>query len=182
MVLEEELLINRAKKGEAEAFGLLYDRYAPKIYRFILIKTGRKADAEDLTSQVFMKAWESIGGFEFQGFPFSSWLYRIAGNSVIDYYRTFRSHQDVEDMADAIQTSEDHAGDLDLRSASDGIRSAIRLLDQDQQNVIVMRFVDELSTKEIAAALGKSEGAIRVIQHRALKNLKQLLSKPNESR
>lgn len=181
MVSEEELLINRAKNGEAEAFGLLYDRYAPKIYRFILIKTGRKADAEDLTSQVFMRAWESIGNFEFQGFPFSSWLYRIAGNSVIDYYRTFRSHQDVEEVAEAVQASEDYAGDLDLKADTDRIRSAIRLLDQDQQNVVVMRFVDELSTKEIAAALGKSEGAIRVIQHRALKNLKQSLNS-NESR
>ncbi len=181
MLSEEELLINRAKKGEAEAFGLLYDRYVPKIYRFILIKTGRKADAEDLTSQVFMKAWESIHGFEFQGFPFSSWLYRIAGNSVIDYYRTFRSHQDVEEVAEAIQSSENYVADLDLRADTDKVRLAIRRLDADQQNVIVMRFVDELSTKEIAAALSKSEGAIRVIQHRALKNLKQLLDQ-NESR
>jgi RNA polymerase sigma-70 factor (ECF subfamily) len=181
MLSEEELLINRAKEGEAEAFGLLYDRYVPKIYRFILIKTGRKADAEDLTSQVFMKAWESIHGFEFQGFPFSSWLYRIAGNSVIDYYRTFRSHQDVEEVAEAIQSSENYVADLDLRADTDKVRLAIRRLDADQQNVIVMRFVDELSTKEIAAALSKSEGAIRVIQHRALKNLKQLLDQ-NESR
>jgi RNA polymerase sigma-70 factor (ECF subfamily) len=181
MVSEEELLINRAKKGEAEAFGLLYDQYAAKIYRFILLKTGRKADAEDLTSQVFLKAWESIHGFEFQGFPFSSWLYRIAGNSVIDYYRTFHSHQDVEEVAEAIQSSEDYAGDLDLRADTNKIRLAIRHLDPDQQNVVVMRFVDELSTKEIAAALSKSEGAIRVIQHRALKNLRQLLDQ-NESR
>jgi RNA polymerase sigma-70 factor (ECF subfamily) len=175
MLLEEESLINRAKQGEAEAFGKLYDQYAAKIYRFILIKTGRKADAEDLTSQVFLKAWESIHGFEFQGFPFSSWLYRIAGNSVIDYYRTFHSHQDVEEVAEAIQSSEDHISELDLRADTKKIQSAIRNLDPDQQTVILMRFVDELSTKEIASAIGKSEGAIRVIQHRALKNLRQLI-------
>ncbi|MDO8557074.1 MAG: sigma-70 family RNA polymerase sigma factor [Candidatus Jorgensenbacteria bacterium] len=171
---DEQSLITSAKNGNNEAFGELYDRYLPKIYRFVFLKVGRKQDAEDLTHQVFMQAWEHIGNFEFQGFPFGSWLYRIASNAVIDYYRTFKRTFDIEAIPKEVL-----AHDPELESSLDSafsielVRSAITKLDHDQQNVVIMRFVNDLSTKEIADILGKSEGAVRVIQHRALKQLKQ---------
>jgi len=79
---EEESLIQKAKEGDGNAFGELYDAYQPRIYRFVFLKTGGKQDAEDITHQVFLSAWQNMGKYEFQGFPFSSWLYRIASNAV----------------------------------------------------------------------------------------------------
>ena len=85
---EEPELIKKAKNRNPEAFGLLYDQYLPAIYRFILLKIGDKVTTEDLAHQVFLSAWQNIENYQTQGFPFSSWLYRIAHNAVIDYYRT----------------------------------------------------------------------------------------------
>ena len=172
---DEILLVEKAQKGDSEAFGVLYDRYLPKIYRFVLLKVGgRKHDAEDLTHQAFAQAWEHINSFGFKGFPFSSWLYRIASNAVIDYYRTFKNHLDIEYAPrEAVVQYPDFEGLHDDSVDMQFVKSAIAKLEPDQQNVVVMRFVDELSTREIAHALGKTEGAVRVIQHRALKQIKQ---------
>lgn len=85
---EEERLIKEAQSGKAEAFGKLYDDHISRIYRFILLKVSRKTDAEDITHQVFLSAWQNIRSYKIQGNPFSSWLYKIAHNAVIDFYRT----------------------------------------------------------------------------------------------
>ena len=87
MLEDEHNLVARAKEGEAEAFGLLYDFYMPRIYRFVLFKVGRREEAEDLTQGVFLKAWEHVEAYESRGYPFSSWLYRIARNTVTDHHR-----------------------------------------------------------------------------------------------
>ncbi len=176
---EEELLIQKARAGDRNAFGKLYDTYAPRIYRFIFLKVSNRQDAEDLTHQVFVNAWESMSRFELRGFPFSSWLYRIAGNAVIDHYRTARVHQDLgtipeEVVAEPSKLEQTLDQSLDVTT----VRAALAKLEFDQQNVLIMKFIDDLSTKEIAQALSKSEGAIRVIQHRALKHLKRHLDAP----
>ncbi|MDO8470054.1 MAG: sigma-70 family RNA polymerase sigma factor [bacterium] len=173
-IMSEEELISSAQHGDARAFGQLYDTYVARIYRFILLKVSNRHDAEDLTSQVFGSAWESIRRFEFRGFPFSSWLYRIAQNAVIDHYRTTRHHEDLESVPDEVLADRpgwderlDRDRDLML------VRSAIADLSPEHQTVLILRFIDERSTKEIALTIGKSEGAVRVIQHRALKELRQ---------
>ncbi|KKU91520.1 MAG: RNA polymerase ECF-type sigma factor [Candidatus Jorgensenbacteria bacterium GW2011_GWA1_48_11] len=172
---EEDKLVNKAKNGEARAFGQLYDTYLTPIYRFVFLRVGgSKADAEDICHQTFLKAWQNIKDYEFQGFPFSSWLYRIAQNTVIDYYRTKKPNLDMEivpedALSETSAIDEKIDRDFELRT----VRLAIAKLEPDQQNVILMKFVNDLSNKEIAAVLGKSEGAIRVIQHRALKQLKK---------
>jgi RNA polymerase sigma-70 factor, ECF subfamily len=175
---EEDLLVQKAQKGDSSAFGKLYDLYMPRIYRFVFLKVGNKHDAEDLTQHVFTNAWQHVEGYEFQGFPFSSWLYRIASNAVIDHYRTARPSQDLETIPEELlaqparfEEKLDRAFDLQI------VRTALKKLDSDQQSVVIMRFVEDLSTKEIATALEKSEGAVRVIQHRALKLLQTQLSK-----
>lgn len=169
----ERKIINKAKKGDNRAFGDLYDTYVAPIYRFIIIRTGNKSDAEDLTHQVFLSAWQNIKNYDFKGFPFSSWLYRIAHNAVIDFYRTNRRHTDIDSIPDDTLSHEpDFGGKVDNLIRVNFIRAAIKDLDEDQQSVIVMKFINELSNKEISDALGKSEGAVRVIQHRALKRLR----------
>ena len=171
---EEESLIQKAKEGDGNAFGELYDAYQPRIYRFVFLKTGGKQDAEDITHQVFLSAWQNMGKYEFQGFPFSSWLYRIASNAVIDHYRTKRDHRDIETISEEIVAEmPDLETKLDTALELKVVRAALQKLEDDQQSVLLMKFVDELSNKEIAEALGKNEGTIRVIQHRALKQLKK---------
>lgn len=169
----EEKLIKRAKNGEKEAFGGLYDLHIRPIYRFILIKVGNKADAEDLTHQVFLSAWQNIGGYSFKGLPFTSWLYRIAHNAVVDFYRTTRHHTDIDSVPEeALAERPEFDRQIDDGMRLKFVRAAIQNLEHDQQNVLILKFVNELTNKEIAEAIGKSEGAVRVIQHRALKNLK----------
>src|SRR3989338_7246444 len=98
MVDGEEKLIGRAIVGESSAFGLLYDGYQPKIYRFILVKVGHREDAEDLTHQIFLKAWQHVDDYEPRGLPFGSWLYQIARNQIVDFYRTKKTHDPLESL------------------------------------------------------------------------------------
>lgn len=176
----EEELVKKAQNGEADAFGRLYDTYLPKIYRFVFIKVSRKQDAEDITHQVFLSAWQNIQTFRFQGFPFSSWLYKIAWNAVIDHYRTKKPEENIEFVAeDALSESSEFIKEIEIDFEIRIVKRELLKLEDDQQNVLIMKFVNELTNKEIAGVLGKSEGAIRVIQHRALKQLKKQI---NESR
>lgn len=170
---EEQSLIQKAKSGDSAAFGKLYDRYLPPIYRFVFIKVGRKQDAEDIAQQVFASAWQNIEGFEFKGFPFSSWIYRIASNAVIDYYRTYKGNVSIDAVSEEHFSEEsDNETRVDHAINMSAVRVALTRLEPDQQSVLLMKFVEDLSNKEIADALGKTEGAVRVIQHRALKQLK----------
>lgn len=172
---EEQKLIQKASEGDGEAFGTLYDRYLPRIYRFVFLKIGRKEEAEDITHQAFLSAWEHVGKYEHRGFPFSSWLYRIAANAVVDHYRTARHHQDIETIPEEMFSEVDATEKkMDTAIATRQVRAALLKLETEQQSVLIMRFVDNLSNKEVAEALGKSEGAVRVIQHRALKQLKKI--------
>ncbi len=172
----EKRLVQRAVKGEASAFGLLYDRYQPQIYRFIFLKVSRREEAEDLTHQVFLQALQHIGEYEDVGFPFTSWLYRIARNEVIDHYRTRKQALSLDDVdpeyfAALDRAMEDTERRMDMRRVTD----ALKQLKPEYQDIIIMRFVEDLSPKEIAAALQKSEGAVKLLQHRAVKQLQRLL-------
>lgn len=175
--MKEEELIQKAQMGESWAFGALYDAYLPKIYRFIFVKVSRKSDAEDLTHQVFLNAWEHIRSYKFQGFPFSSWLYRIAHNAVIDFYRTNKNPMSLELVSEnSLGEVPDAFNEIDQKLNFAITKVALSRLKPDEQSVLLMKFVDDLSNKEIAKALGKSEGAVRVTQHRALKQLKLYLN------
>ncbi len=172
---DERKDISKAKDGEEEAFGRLYDKYMPVIYRFIFLKVGgQKAQAEDICHEVFLSAWQNIGNFRFQGYPFSSWLYRIASNAVIDYYRTRKINVNIDFVPEEavvadVSLNEKFDNQLDLQT----IRVCLKKLEPAYQDVLIMKFVEELSNKEISAALQKSEGAVRVIQHRAIKQIKK---------
>jgi len=179
MLEDEQNLIARAKGGEAEAFGSLYDYYMPRIYRFILIKVSYREEAEDLTHQTFLKAWERIEQFTFQGYPFSSWLYRIARNTVIDHHRKVRPQQvDIDYVPQELLASESSPEDeMESRMEWEKLLSAIGGLKDIEQDVLIMRFVDEMTHKEIAGIVKKSEGAVKVVQHRALKKLREVIEK-----
>ncbi|MEK9180251.1 MAG: sigma-70 family RNA polymerase sigma factor [Patescibacteria group bacterium] len=172
----EDKLIAQAIRGKASAFGSLYDYYQPKIYRFVLIKVGRREDAEDLTHQVFLAALESMKSYKDMGYPFSSWLYRIARNQVIDFYRTNKKEASIEEtepdffVAPAIA----HFG-VEGKMEMEKVQLAIQKLKPEYQDVVIMRFVEDLPIKEVADSLGKSEGAVKLLQHRAIRELKKIL-------
>src|SRR3989344_6735535 len=139
--MKEFELILQAKKGDAQAFGTLYDTYMPAIYRFVLFKVGTRSDAEDVTHQVFLKAWKSIKKYRDQGHPFSSWLYRIAQNTIIDHYRSFRTYRDIDTLPeDALSEDPKFTEDIDQRFQIELVHRAIRELDDTGQNVLLMKF------------------------------------------
>ncbi|OGY62447.1 MAG: hypothetical protein A2745_03175 [Candidatus Harrisonbacteria bacterium RIFCSPHIGHO2_01_FULL_44_13] len=182
MLTDENNIIKQAQAGEAGAFGQLYDHYISPIYRFILLKVGNKHEAEDLCHEVFLSAWQNISGYIPRGFPFSSWLYQIARNSVIDYYRTKKNNLSLEGLdEDFVRVSSAAEDNLDFSLNIEKVTKAIYGLAEEQQEVILLRFVEDMSHKEIAAALNKSEGAIRLVQHRAIKNLKDILANNGQS-
>ena len=173
----EEKIIQKAIRGESSAFGLLYDKYHKRIYRFVYLKVSHREEAEDLTHQVFLKAWQNIENFTFQGFPFSSWLYQIARNQVIDHYRSKRAPTSIEEIEEIEIVTLEYEKIIDNKDSLEKIREAIPLLPQEQQDVIIMKFIEEIPTKEIAEIMEKPENAIRVLQHRAIKNLKKILTR-----
>lgn len=177
MLDKENNLIKQAQKGEVGCFGLLYDHYLPQIYRFIYLKVGSKHETEDLTHEVFLSAWQSLPDYRSRGFPFSSWLYQIARNKVIDYYRTKKSQVQLDAVDESsFQLASSVEKDVDITLEMTKVQAAIKKLKSDQQDVLLMRFIEDMSHKEIAEAVGKSEGAVRLIQHRALEQLRELLN------
>ena len=173
---EEEKLIRSAVGGDSSAFGSLYDRYQPAIYRFIVVKVGSREEAEDITHQVFLAAWQNIKSYQHRGHPFSSWLYQIARNMVIDHYRA--KHDDISfdklDPESSIIPAVAQS-DLSIKLQLEKVHRAIQELKPDYQDVIILRFVEDLPLKETAAILKKSEGAVKLAQHRAVRELKKEL-------
>ncbi|PIT92858.1 MAG: hypothetical protein COU08_00205 [Candidatus Harrisonbacteria bacterium CG10_big_fil_rev_8_21_14_0_10_42_17] len=176
MLESEESLIKKAKSGDSDSFGELYDYYIPQIYRYVLLKVSNKTTAEDLVHEIFISAWKSIGRYEHKGFPFSSWLYQIARNQVIDHYRVKKTHSDIETVNEEfVKIDPDVSERMDAKLQWEKVKGAMQNLSQDQQDVLIMRFVEDMSHREIAEAIKKTEGAVRIIQHRAINELKNLL-------
>jgi len=174
MMEGENNLIKKAIKGKPEAFGALYDHYHPRIYRFVLIKVSHKEQAEDITHQTFLKAWENIKTYEPQGHPFGSWLYKIARNTVIDHYRASRQKISLEDVSpEALGIDDSLVGKIEISIEWENLLESIRELKEIEQDVLIMRFVENLPHKEVAEAVQKTENAVKVIQHRAIKKLKK---------
>lgn len=176
--MEVDTLVSRAKAGDAEAFGALYDLYAERVYRFLLVRVPQPADGEDLLQQVFLKVIESLPRYEQRGLPFGAWLFRIARNTVIDFGRTRRVAGPLDDEVGRMADSEQPGHHLERQAALDDIRSALGTLSSEQRDVIVYRFFAELTHAEIGAVLGKREGTVRVIQHRALAVLRRRMIDP----
>lgn len=168
---EESSLIKKARQGDRESFGLLYDVYAERIYRFVYVKTQHKETAEDIVSEVFMKAVRSITAFESEKGSFQAWLYRIARNAVIDHYRQKHHDASIEDAWD-IPSASDPGRDTELRQSLEKVEAYLAGLPSEQRDIIIMRLWQELSFREIASALGKSEAAAKMAFSRAIGKLR----------
>jgi RNA polymerase sigma-70 factor (ECF subfamily) len=149
--------------------------HVDRVYRHIYYRIGNIVDTEDLTQQVFLKAWQAIGRYKKTSSPFLAWLIRISHNLVVDFYRSKKYHVNLNhDLRDEDQESNPEQF-TEARFGQSRMRAAIMQLPGEQQQVILMRFIEDFPFADIAAALGKSEGAIRVILHRALKKLRGIL-------
>lgn len=169
-LVPEWLLIKQAKLGDRDAFGKLYQKYLDRLYRYIYFRVGQDTHmAEDMTHNVFTKAWEKLKSFK-EG-SFQAWLYTIARNAVIDYYRSARTTVALEEeVIDETQMPEENLMHL---MQVEKVKRAFAYLTSEQQDVVTMRFINDMSHKEIAHILGKKEDAVRALQYRALKELKK---------
>jgi RNA polymerase sigma-70 factor (ECF subfamily) len=176
---EEEDLVRRAKQRDPEAFTRLYENYFDKIYRYIVIKIGNETEAEDMTQQVFLNALQSISSFKWQGVPFSSWLYRIAHNQVVDYFRKkTKRPATFEDPPIYISDSNRDANPEKVTEHNlnmEQLLEASQQLTEAQREVISLRFTSDLSTAEVAKIIGKSTGAVKALQHSAILALRKTL-------
>jgi len=174
---DDALLIQGAINRDADAFGKLYDMYVDRVYRHIYYRVSNVADAEDLTQQVFLKAWQAIDRYKKTASPFVAWLITISHNLVVDFYRTRKdkTYLDAEVTADDSASSPERVAEAHFEQQR--LRRAILQLRGDGQQVVLLRFIEGFEFKEIASLLGKSEGAIRVILHRALVKLRHILER-----
>jgi RNA polymerase sigma-70 factor, ECF subfamily len=166
-------LVQAAKAGNATAFGELYERYRDAIYRFCLSRTGTSHDAEDLTADVFVKALQSIDRWQDRGLPFAAFLYRIARNAAIDRSRTLKQPLSVDGLL--VEPASKQNVELEATFAVEKsiLLAALTKLKSEHRDVVVMRFIEGYSALEVAGVLGKTEGAIRTLQHRALERLRK---------
>ena len=166
-------LVIRAIERDQEAFGELYDRHVVRVYRHIYYMVGNAAEAEDLTAQTFLRAWEAIPRYQVRGAPFVSWLLRIAHNMGVSYLRSKRESSQLHDGIVDDKMRRDPESAYEQTAEEELVRAAILKLREEQRQVIILRFIEDLDYREVAEIIGKSVAAIRVIQHRALNALRK---------
>ncbi|MEO6197710.1 MAG: RNA polymerase sigma factor [Dehalococcoidia bacterium] len=177
VLTDESELIARAKSGDKEAFGRLYEEHAVRVFRHAYFLTGEVPLAEDLTAQAFLRAMEAMPRYEDRGVPFVAWLLRITANLAINYRKAQKNGRHAQlpetlEDDDALTSPETCCT---MKSEGDHVWQKVRTLPLEQRQVIVMRFMDDLPYSTVAQVLGKSVGAVRVIQFRALSNLRNIL-------
>lgn len=176
--MDDHELVLKAQQGDVNAYGELYERHAPGIFRFLYAHVEHRQDAEDITEEVFFRAWRSLPRYRERGVPFQFYLLRIARNALIDHYRRaklpdrsgVRSVDEMEnELADPV------VGGQGLSDAHQDVVSHLGSLTEAHRTVLVLRYFNQLSPEEIAVVMGRSAGAIRVLQHRALSALRARL-------
>ncbi len=171
MESNEQKIIQRCQQGKTEEFALLYDQYVKKIYTFVYYKTHHQEIAEDLTSKIFFKALKNISKFDKKENYFSAWLYKIARNTVIDHYRTKKNHLNIDDAWDLL--GEENADEYDNKQKLEKVKKYINRLKPEHRDILIMRLWQEMSYKEIAEALNKSEPSCKMAFSRLINQLRK---------
>ncbi|HEY3551981.1 MAG TPA: sigma-70 family RNA polymerase sigma factor [Gaiellaceae bacterium] len=170
-------LVARGQQGDRDALEELYLIHFDRIYSYLHVSVGNRHDAEDLTTQTFLKMLEKIGSFKWQSAPFSAWLFRIAHNLAMDHFRSRRRWQPEEEVSEPPGEEEPSAELAAMQTI--GRESMLKLIDRlspEQQQVLTLKFVFNLPNAEVAAILDKTEGAIKSLQHRALVSLQKQIA------
>ena len=175
--VEEKRLLQRAQQGDADAFAQLYRENVQPIFRYIYHRVNDVQLAEDITSAVFTRALQALHSYTDQGKPFIAWLYRIAHARVVDHYRRVGRRPVESDVeAEPIPVAQDMDERLLRRQAAAVLRETIAQLTDDQQHVIILRFIEGYNLEDTAAMMGKNANAIKALQHRALRSLARRLA------
>ncbi len=177
---DEESLVRRAKEGDQQAFAQLYEAHFERVYRYVAFKIGDRTEAEDMAQQVFLNAYQSFPTFKWKGASVSAWFFRIAHNLMVDYLRRKAKKtmlpldESLASGGDDPQTVTEYNLDVERLSL------ATRQLTEAQREVISLRFAGGLSTAEVAQSMGKSQGAIKALQHSAIVALRKALTVGND--
>lgn len=168
--ITDENAVARASAGDSEAFSFLYERNVSRIYNYIYYRIGSDSDAEDITSRVFYRAFGHINTYVDKGVPFSAWLYRIAHNLIANWHRDTHRRKEVplEDQIELPVKADHPERAMEKTQEVEQLLQGIRRLSPDRQQLLILKFVEDLSNAEIADIMGKSEGAIKSLYHRAL--------------
>lgn len=172
-------LVQRAQAGDADAFGELYDRYVDQVYRYIYYRVGSAQVAEDLTSETFLRALRRLSSFTWQGRDVGAWFVTIARNLIADHYKSsrYRLEMTTDDVGESgAKLTQDGPENAVLEAMQNKVLlEAVKKLNDEQQECIVLRFLQGLSVAETALAMGKNDGAIKALQYRAIRSLGRLL-------
>ena len=175
--MDEQKIIKQCLRGDQNAFGELYEAYIKKIYNFVYYKTHHKETAQDLTSLTFLKALEKLALYKQEAGSFSSWLYQIARNNVIDFYRTKKSDANIDDAFD-LHDDHDFLQDIDTQTKLSAVKNHLQKLNSTQREIIILRVWEELDYEEISKIVGKTADNCKMIFSRGLKALKQSIGLP----
>lgn len=173
--MQEAEILARIAAGDTEQFGLLYDAYAERIYRYIFYRTRDRAVAEDLTSATFFKAVKGLKRFDASKGEFSAWIYRIARNTLFDHYRNRHHTEPLEAAEEIADPAKDIESDASDREIARKVKESFSKLSDDQREIVTMRVWDDMPYAEIAKVLGKSEGSCKMAFYRATLRLKELV-------
>jgi RNA polymerase sigma-70 factor (ECF subfamily) len=174
---DDTQLIQQARTGDAEAFGELYERHSQAVFRFLYAHCDNRQDAEDLMEDVFLRVWHSLAAYREKGVPFIAFLFRIARNGLIDHYRRSKPLRQVTSIEDIplIDRLPEPGETMIANLEHQEVRMILEQLREDYRTVLVLRFLSELSPDETAHVMGRSVGAVRVLQHRALTAMRELM-------
>lgn len=173
----EASLVQGFQRGDVAAFGGIYEEYYPRVFRYLLVRIGNQAEAEDLASDVFVKAIEASRSFKNQGVPFSAWLFRIAHNLMVDHLRR-RAKRPTAELDEMLPMTDAAPDDAVIKTlASEDVTKAMQHLTDSQRQAVALRFGAGLSIQETAEAMGKREGAIKALQHSAIQALRRHLAR-----
>lgn len=173
---QDDPVLDQAIKGDEEAFSVLYQRNVKKIYNYIYYRTGNVRDAEDLTARVFQRALKHITRYKKTNVPFSAWLYRIAHNLVANWHRDNQRKKEVpiDDQINIRSKQDIPDHEIEKKQEVEWLLRAVHQLPSNRQMVLILKYVEDLSNKEIAEIMGKSEGAIKSLYHRTLIELREI--------
>lgn len=173
---QEERLLVEAAQADPRRFAALYDLHFERVYAYVARRVANRAEAEDVTADVFQRALASLPRFEWRGAPFVAWLYRIAANAIRDRWQRTAREKGNPSAGEPSVPADPGIEEIEQRAR---LFRMVATLPEDQQRVLVMRFAEEKSLREIAAAIGRSEGAVKQLQFRALENLRARMSESN---
>lgn len=173
---DEFAVVEAAKSGDQAALGELYEYYFPRIYRYVASRLNSPEDAEDVTEEIFLRILDGLGNFTWRGLPFGAWVFRIARNEVVSHVRRQKARGQTAELTDTIPDgAPDHTETVATQLTMAVVRAAISKLPEAQRQVVTLRFIAGLSVAETAAALKKTENNVKVLQHKAIARLQELV-------